>query len=131
MGGGLARAGQGGGREGGHGFLHQGEHSHLSAEAKADADVAHEAGAGLRFALDVEECRASAHLCEQLELLRRCAARVDVWVALLGASAIGSLQLFGRGASPYSKHQVALSREAVCHGDARHPDEGPLAGGLQ
>ena len=64
------------------------------------------------------DAKGQPHLCERLKLLRSCLARVDVWMALLGALPIRGLQLCRSGAGPYSKHRVGI-RATTPHGDDR------------
>ena len=79
---------------------------------------------GPRLAVGEEACRAMPHRCEQLELLGSGGRRVEIGMALLGAIAVGLLELLVGGAGLHSEYRVAVARVVRLddpHGNGRCP----------
>ena len=92
----------------------------LEAGAGAGGEIQY----GPRSALGDEACRAIPHRCEPLELRGRSGRRVEIRMALLGALAVGALDLLGSGSGLQSEHRVAVARVVRLehlHGNGRRP----------
>ena len=92
----------------------------LEAGAGAGGEVQY----GPRSALGEEACRAIPHRREPLELRGRSGRRVQIRVALLGALAVGALDLLGSGSGLQPEHRVAVARVVRLehlHGNGRRP----------